>query len=103
MTLQNLTVRQLSTSSVYKLVALGSASALVPLFTVMGLMSTLNIGSVEWNGQSLSGLKGLLMSPFIGLLMALLLTALLGSLLALGLWLWSLFRPLQLTYRPEAD
>lgn len=100
---QTLNVRQLSTSSVYKLVALGSVCALVPLFTVIGVLSTLGVGAVQWNGQALTGIKGLLMSPFIGLLMALLLTALVGSLLAFGLWLWSFVRPVQLTYwsKPE--
>jgi hypothetical protein len=76
---------------------------MVPLFTVIGLMSTLGMGSVQWNGQALTGLKGLLMSPFIGLFMALLLAGLVGSLLAFGLWLWSLVRPLQLTYWPTPD
>ena len=103
MTLQTLTVRQLSTSSIYKLVALGSLCAVVPLVTAIGLLSTLGFGAVQWNGQALTGLKGLLMSPFIGLFMALLLTALVGSLLAFGLWLWSLVQPLQLTYWQEGD
>ena len=103
MTLQTLTVRQLSTSTLYKLVALGSVCALVPLFALIGLMSTLGIGAVQWNGQALTGLKGLLMAPFIGLLMALLVTALVGSLLAFGLWLWSLLRPLQLTFWQQTD
>ena len=98
MTLQTLTVRQLSTGTIYKLVACGSVCALVPLFTVIGLLATLGVGTVQWNGQLLSGLKGLLLSPFIGLLVALMITALVGSLIAFGLWLLSLLRPVQLTY-----
>lgn len=98
MTLQTLTVRQLSTGTIYKLVACGSVCALVPLFTVIGLLATLGVGTVQWNGQLLSGLKGLLLSPFIGLLVALMITALVGSLIAFGLWLLSMLRPVQLTY-----
>lgn len=98
MTFHTLTVRQLSTGSIYKLIAWGTVCSLVPLMTLMGLLSTFGWGSVKMNGHALTGLSGLLLSPVVGLMMAMLLTALLGSLVALGLWLYSLMRPLQLSY-----
>jgi hypothetical protein len=95
---QTLTVRQVSTSTIYKLVALGSVCAVVPLFTLIGWLSVLGLGSAQWNGQAITGLKGVLMSPLIGLLLSLMLTVVVGSLLALGLWLYSLVRPIRLAY-----
>ena len=98
---KTLKLRKLSTGSVFKLVALGSVCALVPVFTLMGLMSLLGAGNMRWNGQALTGLPGLLASPFIGLLFSLFVTAMVGGMLALGLWLYSLVRPLQLEYRTD--
>lgn len=103
---KTLKLRKLSTGSVFKLVALGSICALVPVFTLMGLMSLFGAGNMRWNGQALTGLPSLLASPFIGLLFSLFVTAMVGGMLALGLWLYSLVRPLQLEYRtddPPAD
>lgn len=98
MTFHTHSVRQLSTGSVYKLIACGTVCSLVPLMTIMGLLSTFGWSSVNMNGQALTGVSGLLLSPLLGLLLALLLTALLGSLVALGLWVYSFIRPLQLSY-----
>jgi len=95
---QTLTVRQLTTSTVFKIVACGCIGALVPLFLALGCLSLLGMGSVQWNGHALTGLRGLVLSPLIGLLLALLLTLVVGSLVSLGLWLYSLVRPLQLAY-----
>ncbi len=98
MTFHSHSVRQLSTSSVYKLVACGTVCSLVPLMTLMGVLSTFGMGAVKMNGHALTGWSGLLLSPLVGLMMALLLTAFFGSLVALGLWLYSLVRPIQLSY-----
>jgi len=68
------------------------------MITLMGLLSTLGIGSVKMNGHALTGWSGLLLSPLLGLMLAMLLTAFFGSLVALGLWVYSLMRPMQLSY-----
>jgi hypothetical protein len=101
---QTLKLRKLSTGSVFKLVALGSVCSLVPLFVFMSVMAALGAGSVKWNGQAYTGLSGLLMSPLMALGLSLLISALMGSLLALGLWLYSLIRPMHIAYwTDEAD
>jgi hypothetical protein len=93
-----LKIRKLSTSSVFKLVALGAGCSLIPLMTLMGLLSFFGAGTMQWNGKPMTGLPSLIASPFMGALFALLITAFLGSLLSLGLWLYSLVRPLKLSY-----
>lgn len=98
MTFHSHSVRQLSTGSVYKLIACGTVCSLVPLMTLMGLLSTFGWGSVKMNGHALTGLSGLVLSPLVGLMLAMVLTAIVGSLVALGLWLYSLLQPMQLSY-----
>ena len=53
--------------------------------TLMGLLSTFGWGSVKMNGHALTGLSGLVLSPLVGLMLAMVLTAIVGSLVALGL------------------
>ncbi|WP_293752885.1 hypothetical protein [Limnohabitans sp. Rim8] len=103
MTFHSHTVRQLSTGSVYKLIACGSVCSLVPLMTLMGLLSTFGWGSVKMNGHALTGLSGLVLSPLVGLMLAMVLTAIVGSLVALGLWVYSLLRPMQLSYWQSSE
>lgn len=96
-TLRYLTVTKLSTATIYKLVAVGSLCSLIPLFTLMGLLSALGWGSMQWGGQPVQGWTGWLSAPLMGAAMALGLTAIGGTLLSLGLWLFSWFRPIRLS------
>lgn len=91
-----LVVRRLSVPSVYKLFAIATISAFVPITTLGGLISVVTGQGVNWNGQVLTGITALVASPFIGLLLALMFTAIWGSICVAGLWLYSKLRPLQL-------
>ena len=73
-------IRRLSTGSVYKLVFIGMLSVMLPLGLLMGLMA--------W-------------AVLVSLWVVLAFTAMTGSFMALGLWLYSRFRPLQLLVRTE--
>lgn len=96
--IQTLTIQQLSTSTVFKLVAIGSMCSFVPIFLVIGLLSAMGNGTIQWNGQAVMGMKALLLSPVMGAMAALMTTVILGTLLSLGLWIFSLVRPVQLKY-----
>ena len=52
--------------------------------------------TVSWNQQPVTGQKGLLASPFIGLFLAVLFTIIIGAFLSLGLWIYSTIHPLTL-------
>ena len=71
--------------------------------TLMGLLSTFGWGSVKMNGHALTGLSGLVLSPLVGLMLAMVLTAIVGSLVALGLWVYSLLRPMLLSYWQSSE
>lgn len=100
--LSTITIQRLSTGTVYKLWLIALASFFIPFSTLMGVLSLFGFGSVNWNGQALRGVQGLIASPFIGVFLTLLFTAVFGSSSALGLWLYSKFRRLELTVVTDA-
>lgn len=91
-----LTVRRLSTGSIYKLIFIGLMTAMLPLGLLMGVLAWIGFDTVSWQGLPVAGPVGVLVGLFAGLWVALTFTAMMGSLTALGLWLYGRFRPLQL-------
>lgn len=89
-------IRRLSTGSVYKLVFTGLMASMLPLGLVMGVMAWIGFDTVNWQGMPVSGPAGVLVGLLAGLWVALTFTAVMGSLMALGLWLYGRFRPLRL-------
>ena len=75
---------------------------LVPLGILCGVLALLGLNTVTWNQQQLHGIAGLSGGLLIGVFLALLFTAILGSVAALGLWLYSKFRPLTLHVKNDA-
>lgn len=104
-----ISLHRLSAGSVYKLLFIGLVTSMVPLGTVLGAFAFVGFNTVSWNGAPLHGTSGLLGGPFVALFVALLFTAFLGSATALGLWVYSKFRPLSLRGKsigptaPQAD
>ncbi|VFS61627.1 Uncharacterised protein [Kluyvera cryocrescens] len=50
---------------------------------------------VKWNNESIHGILALPVALFSGLMVTVFFTAFLGSIICLGLWIYSRFRPLQ--------
>jgi len=96
--MESIDIKRLRIGTVYKLVCVGLLTGLVPLCLFFGILAFFGFDTVEWNGESLTGLKGLLAGPIMGLFLALMFTAFFGSVIALGLWLYSFFKPIRLTY-----
>lgn len=72
---------------------------MAPLGVLLGIFAMLGFKTVTWNGQPLYGISGLLVGPLLGVLLAFLFTALLGSTSAIGLWIYSKARPLNIQAR----
>jgi hypothetical protein len=94
-----LCLQRLSTGSVYKLVFLGLMAAMAPLGLLMGLMAWIGFDTVHWQGVPVSGPGAVVVGLLAGLWVALAFTAVMGSLMALGLWLYARFKPLNLLIR----
>jgi hypothetical protein len=96
MVFKEITVQRISAGTLFKLAGLGLAFTLIPFSTLMGCFALFGASTVTWNQQPLTGVAGLLASPFIGIFLAGLFTIFLGSCMSIGLWLYSGFRPLTL-------
>jgi hypothetical protein len=96
---EEITVRRVSAGTLYKLVAIGSSITFVLFSIIMGCFALFGFHTVTWNHHPLTGISGLVASPFIGLFIAAIFTIFLGSGMAFGLWLYSKFRPVTLLVR----
>ena len=99
---RKITVQRLSAGTVFKLAAIGMFGFFIPLTTVMGVLALCGVSTLTLNGQNLTGVSGLMVSPFLGAGIALFFTAFLGSILTIELWIFSRFRPLTLLIQ-ESD
>ncbi len=92
-----ISMQRLSVGSVYKLCLIGLGASMIPLGFFFGVLALFGFNTVIWNGQHLHGAAGLAGGPLVGAFVALMLTAVMGSLAAIGLWLYSKFRPITLS------
>lgn len=97
---ETLKITRFSFGTVYKILAIASLFSMVPLSVLMGLFAFFGAETIVWNGQHLTGLMGLIVSPLVGFMLALIFTGFLGTLFACGLWFYALFRPLEIEYHP---
>jgi hypothetical protein len=100
--MKSIVVRKLRTATVYKLVATGAVFGLVPVFVVFGVLGAMGLSTLTWNGQPVTGPRAIIAGPLMGVMFALICTALFGSAIALGLWIYSKFRTLNLEYEQLA-
>lgn len=97
-----ISANRLSVGSVYKLWFIGLGTSMLPLGVVLGVFAMFGFNTVAWNQQPLHGIAGLIGGPLVGIFVALLFTAILGSASAFGLWLYSKFRPITLLIKDAA-
>ena len=89
-------IKRVPFTSAFKLAAIGFCFSLIPFATLMGCFALFGFHTVTWNSEPVVGLKGLLASPFIGLFVALFFSLIVGTMLAVGLWIYSFFEPLRI-------
>ncbi|MDF2182038.1 hypothetical protein [Neptuniibacter sp. CAU 1671] len=94
--MESLEIKKLSAGSVYKLIFIGSLLGMLLVTLFFGVLGVLGMETVSWNGQPVTGFKALLVAPMIGVMMSALFTAIFGSVIVLGLWLYAFYRPLTL-------
>lgn len=96
--MRSILVRRLRTGSVYRLSAIGAVFGCVPLFALLGILASAGLVNLTWNNEVVTGARALVVGPIMGAIFALLCTAIFGSSLAFGLWIYSKFRTLCLEY-----
>ena len=93
-------VRRLRGGTLFKLIFIGSLTFFLPFFLLMGVLALFGAPTITWNEQPLTGLPGLISSPFMGLLTALLFSAFGWVTIFIGLWIYSRFKHIELEYIP---
>lgn len=91
-----ISVQRLSAGTTFKLVAIGMLVTFIPFSVLMGCFALFGANTLTWNNENIYGITAVVVSPFIGLLIALGFTLFLGSAMAFGLWVYSKFRSLTL-------
>jgi hypothetical protein len=94
--MNSLELRRISTGSIYKIIFLGSWIGSVPLFFLFGIFASTGLEFVSWNGEYITGPFAVVTTPIVGLFLSAIFAAFVGSLTALGLFIYSKFRPLSL-------
>ena len=98
---ETITLKRITAKSLFKLVLIGEAMVIIPFAILCGVFSFFGLSFVSWNSQPLTGTKGLIASPFIGIFLTLVWTSVIWVGLALGGWLYSkIFRKLKIDYIP---
>lgn len=98
----DLHIRRLCTGSVFRIVATGAFFSIVPFAALMGIFALFGFGTITWNNEPVTGLTGLVASPFIGAFVAAIFTGFFGVLFSFGLWLYSKIKPLHLKAMADA-
>jgi len=91
-------VLRLRGASIFKLVLLGSTVSWTALGLVFGALALAGFDVVQWNGDYLAGVRGLVAAPMISALAGLLWGVVCAVGIYLGLRLYALFRPLTLEF-----
>ncbi len=101
---ESIRIGRLRTGSVYKLILVGLLLGFFPLFVLLGILGAMDIVTLSWNEQPVIGPKAVVIGPLMGVFFAFIFTAVIGSVVALGLWMFGCFRPLTLevSRSPEA-
>ncbi len=95
---KSIIIKRFTAGSLFKIVAIGCSISLIGFAVLMGFFALFGGHTVHWNRDSLTGIAGLIASPFIGLFLAALFTMFGWLGFALSFWLFSLFGRLRVDY-----
>ena len=95
-------IKHLRGISLFKLISIGNIIFFVPFSIVTGIFNYFGIGKaiITWKEKPLTGVAGLVASPFFGLFLALVISAFLWVAIFVGLWIYTKFKPLELEFIP---
>jgi len=95
---KSITIKRFTAGTLFKIVGIGCSISLLSFAVLMGVLALFGAHTVHWNRESITGISGLVASPFIGLFLAALFTIFGWVGFALSFWLFSLFGRLRVDY-----
>ncbi|RMA77495.1 hypothetical protein [Umboniibacter marinipuniceus] len=98
-----ITAKKLTKGSVFKIYFLGLAGGFFVLFFIFGISAIFGAETVKLEGQPVTGIMGfvtaMLMWPFFSFFFA----GFMWLISILGLWLYSLIKPITISFKGVAD
>lgn len=96
---KHIRVKRLSTGSVFKLVAIGMLIPICVIFTISGAFALCGMQWLYINGIAIQGVHGFLEDIIAGPFIWLVVTLYFGTMMVVGLGLYSLMRPIEVIDR----
>jgi hypothetical protein len=81
-----------------RLVTFGIFFSVIPFCIFSGMLGLFGFSTLTWNDQPLTGVSGLIASPFIGLFMSMIFTVFFAPSISFGLRLFSKITPFSIRY-----
>ncbi|MCX4186646.1 hypothetical protein [Methylophaga sp. OBS4] len=100
---ETLHIARIRGASIVKLILLGSTIGWALLTSIFGIAALFGVEVVQWNDQYVTGIKGLIVSPFIGAIVGVLFGLFSAIFTYVGLRIYSLFRGFSVEYIPASD
>ena len=97
-TAQTLTVARLRGATLFKLILLGSTIGGTLITFALGFFALFGVEILYWNGRPVTGITGLVSSPFLGAFLGFLLGVFCAAFSYVGLRVYALFRNVTLEY-----
>lgn len=94
-TVTGTSMKRVKASIIYRLILIGLGIPMLIFGILCGLMGVFGYDMVKWNNDVVHGILALPIALFSSLFITVLFTALFGSIVCAGLWIYSRFRPLE--------
>lgn len=95
--------KKISKKSLFKLLSVGLILGFSLFAIPCGIFAFFGAETIEWNGVYKTGIEGLLYSFVMGPIIGLIFACFMWVFIALGLWIYSFFMPLKVTFKNIMD
>jgi len=97
---ESIQIRRLTARTVFRIVALGMLVPIIGFTLMCGMLAYGGSQAVFFNGRAVTGLDGLLLSMALAPIFWALASVVIWLQLIVGLWFYSLIRPIEIRYLP---
>ena len=96
--METIHIKRIKAGSLFKLVAIGVFSVMIPLIIFFGILALLGFKTINVNGQQVYGLAGLLAAIFMAPIFSLIFSVLVWIALYVGIFIFGQYKPITISY-----
>ena len=100
-TSNTLTVKRIRGGSIFKFILLGSIIGFILFTTFLGIFALMGFEILKWNDEYITGIKGLIASPFLGAFLGVIFGLFNSIIIYIGLLVYSRFKDISIEYIPS--